>query len=487
MSVTKTTNPWTALAALCVGFFLIMMDTTIVNVAIPDMLADLNADLNGITWVNSVYLLAYAVPLLVAGRLGDQLGRKRVFVAGMAVFTAASLWCGLSTGVGMLVAARAVQGLGAAIMAPQTMAFIGILFPAERRGAALGAWGAVAGAATTAGPLLGGFLVSSLNWHSIFLVNVPIGIGGIIAALRLLPGEQEKRAHRFDFLGTVLCGLGLLALVFGLQNGAQYHWGTVFGPFTVPEFIGAGVLLLVAFVWWQRKNTAEPLMPLGLFRYRNFNAAVVATTTICFSLMGFYLPLTLLLQSVLLQTPWQAGLLMVPIAVGAGVMGPIAGTLSDKISGKWVVLNGFVLFAVGITMIALTAATDTNLVVLVVALAICGIATGIAFAPIANVATGDLPPQLMGAASGVFNLTRQVGSVVGTALVSVLLQAELAGAPTTDVAARQGLAHAVGSSLLLPVAVLVVGSLACLAMTARKKVVVPEVVVRHETPAKASA
>jgi EmrB/QacA subfamily drug resistance transporter len=455
MTTPTRTNPWGALAALCTGFFLIMMDTTIVTVAVPDMIEQLHTDLNGITWVTSIYLLAYAVPLLITGRLGDRWGRKPVFLAGMAVFTVASLWCGLAGSIESLIAARALQGIGAAIMAPQTMAFISTLFPADRRGKALGVWGAVAGLATTVGPLLGGLLVP-LGWHWIFLVNVPIGLAGLALTWRLVPGGQERHSRRFDFVGTVLCGLGLLALVFGVQNGEVYHWGAVVGPITVTHLIGAGVLLLVAFLLWQRR-AAEPLMPLALFGHRNFSAAAAAAGAVGFALTAFYLPLTLFLQSVMKLSPPEAGALMVPIAVGAAVTGPMSGTLSDRMAGKWVVLNGFAIFTLGIAAVSVDVSPDANLWRVGAALAVCGMGTGTAFAPMANVAMGGLPVHLLGAASGTYNITRQVGSVVGSALVSLLLQAQLAGGDA------QG---AIATAFLLPVAVMLLGCAACFAMRA---------------------
>lgn len=207
-------------------------------------------------------------------------------------------------------------------------------------------------------------------------------------------------------------------------------------------------------------------MPFALFRHRNFGAASVAAAAVCFALTGFYLPLTLFLQSVRQYSPLQAGILMVPIAVGAGVTGPFAGRLSDRISGKWVVLTGFGVFAAGIAAIAAVVGPDSNSWLLGLALLVCGVGTGIAFAPMANVATGDLPPELMGAASGVYNVIRQVGSVVGSALVSVLLQAELAA---TAGSYRVGLAHAVSTAFLAPIIALLLGCLACLAMTARRR------------------
>jgi EmrB/QacA subfamily drug resistance transporter len=475
-------NPWVALVPLCVGFFLIMMDITIVNVAIPGMLSDLDADLNQMAWVNSVYLLTYAVPLLVAGRLGDRLGRRTMFLAGLTVFTAASLWCGLSGTAGMLIAARAAQGLGAALMAPQTMALVTTLFPPQRIGAALGVWGAVAGLASTVGPLLGGFLVGGLGWEWVFLVNVPIGVAGIVMAARLLPGASRGAARRFDGWGTALSALGLLAVVFALQNGQHYAWGSVHGPVTIPVLMGVGVLLLVAFVLRQRRTDREPLMPLELFGQRNFGAAVVAAAAIGFSLTGLFLPLMLYLQSVRELSPQQAGMLMVPMALASGAVGPFAGMLSDRISGKWVVLGGFLVFAAGMAMLVVVMEPGADPWWVGGALFVCGVGTGASFAPLAHVATGGIRPDLMGAASGLYNQLRQVGSVVGSAAVGVLLQARVSasvpgrtGNHGTELAPgrsspafHEGLADAAATTLLLPVAVLLVGAAACLAMRSRR-------------------
>ncbi|WP_017539657.1 MFS transporter [Nocardiopsis halophila] len=469
-------NPWAALVPICVGFFLIMMDITIVNVAIPAMLSDLPADLNQMAWVNSVYLLAYAVPLLVSGRLGDRLGRKEVFLAGLVVFTGASLWCGLSGSPGMLIAARALQGLGAALMAPQTMALVTTVFPAHRVGAALGVWGGVAGLASTVGPLLGGLLVGTAGWEWIFLVNVPIGLAGVVLAVRLLPGGLPRNSRRFDLPGTLLSALGLLALVFGLQNGEHFGWGRIVGPVTVPVVLGTGVLLLAAFVLWQRRTDGEPLMPLALYRGRNFGAAVVAAAAVGFAVTGLYLPLMLYLQSVLELSPQQAGVLMVPTALSSGAVGPFAGMLSDRFGGKWVTLAGFLLFASGICLLVAVMAPDASPWPVGVALFVCGLGTGASFAPLAHVATGGMPHELMGAASGVYNTLRQVGCVVGSAAVGVLLQARIAanGGPAGATgefapeqmpeALRGGIADAAGTTLLLPAGVLLLGVAACLAM-----------------------
>jgi EmrB/QacA subfamily drug resistance transporter len=517
----QQTNPWAALSALCIGFFMIMLDTTIVSVAIPAMGRGLNASLNSVVWVTSVYLLTYAVPLLVTGRLGDRIGRKPMFLAGMIVFTAASAWCGLAGSIEVLIIARAVQGLGAAMMTPQTMAFISVLFPPERRGAPMGAWGAVAGVATIAGPLLGGVLVDWKGWQLIFWVNVPIGLIGIVLTVLLVPGGQQRTRRGFDLLGTALSGLGLLAVVYGVQNGQQYHWGKVWGPVTAPEIIGLGVLLLIGFVLWQRFTPTDPLIPLSLFGNRNFSAANLANVTIGFTMTGMFLPLVIFVQSVLGFSPLMSGLVTAPMSLISGVVAPVAGRLSDRISGKWVALTGFVLLAVGIAIIAAQLHAGMNAWTLVPAFLVVGAGVGCVFSPLANLAMSSVAPRQMGAASGVFNTFRQVGGVLGSAAIGVLLQARVAstlpaaareqarslppafraefvgalsrtagsasefgtaapplpaGIPTAvagriaqlgTTAFHDGFATAAQQTLLLPAGVMVLGVLACLAMTAR--------------------
>src|SRR6476469_9398350 len=225
-------SPWPALWALCVGFFMILVDTTIVSVATPTILADLHTDVDAVVWVTSAYLLAYAVPLLITGRLGDRFGPRRLYLLGLVVFTLASLWCGLAQNVETLIAARVVQGLGAAVMTPQTMAVITRIFPPDRRGSAMAIWGATAGMATLVGPILGGVLVDGLGWEWIFFINVPVGLVGFALAWRLVP-TLTTHPHKFDIPGVLLSALGLFLVVFGIQEGETYDWGTITGPITV--------------------------------------------------------------------------------------------------------------------------------------------------------------------------------------------------------------------------------------------------------------
>ncbi|SEP51907.1 DHA2 family efflux MFS transporter permease subunit [Amycolatopsis saalfeldensis] len=455
----RQANPWAALSALCLGFFMILLDTTIVSIAIPAMLRELNAGLNAVVWVISVYLLTYAVPMLFTSRLGDRFGPKRVFLAGLVVFTGASLWCAMSGNVEMLITARAVQGLGAALMTPQTLAFITHLFPPAKRGPAMGMWGGVAGLATIAGPLLGGVLVDHLGWEWIFYVNVPIGVIAIVLVLMLVPDWQPKHSHSFDVLGILLSAAGLFLVVFGVQNGQQYDWGTVFGGITVFEIIGAGVVLLVAFVWWQRFNRKEPLVPLNVFANRNFSAGTLTATTVGFTMTGMFLPLIIYIQTVLGLTPTLAGALTAPMSLVSGILAPFVGRASDRVNGKYLVMAGLSLLALGIGIIALQARPDTSPWALIPALLVCGLGIGCIFSPMSNLTMSAVEPRLAGTASGIFNTARQVGGVLGSAAIGVLLQARISASiadEATSAAAQlpeqyrapfaEGIAHAAAST-----------------------------------------
>lgn len=256
-------NPWAVLVALCAGFFMTLLDTTVVGVAIPNIVAKLGVSYSEVLWVSNAYVLVLAVLLIPGGKLGDLLGKRNMYLAGVLVFAAASLACALSQNAAELIAARAVQGVGAALLIPQTMSIIVSVFPADRRGAALGVWGAVAGVATIAGPPLGGLLVSALDWRWIFTVNVPLGVLVLIAAPLIIPGgPPAPRLGRFDVRGTVLVTAGVFCLVFGLQEGQQYDWGKVWSFVSIPLLLVLGVVLLVAFTVSQRAPGGRtPIVP----------------------------------------------------------------------------------------------------------------------------------------------------------------------------------------------------------------------------------
>jgi EmrB/QacA subfamily drug resistance transporter len=426
---------------------MILLDTTIVNVAMPSMIEGLHATLNDIIWVNSAYLLTFAVPLLLTGRLGDRFGPKRVYLAGLTIFVLASLTCGLATSAELLIAARAVQGLGAAAMTPQTMAFIVHLFPAHKRGAALGMWGSVAGFATVSGPLLGGVLVTQLGWEWIFFVNLPIGVLALVLVLRWVPDWRPGRSHRFDVLGIVLCCLGLGLVVFGVQDGEHYGWGRVAGPVNIAEIIGAGVVLLVVFVRWQaaRRNT-EPLLPLRIFGNRNFSLGNVANVIIGFSVTGLFVPLVLFVQTVPKLSAFEAGLLTAPASLASGVVAFFAGRLSNGPGAKYLPITGFTLLGLGMGVLTLQLGGGSPWALLP-AMVVVGTGMGMVYAPLTNITTKTLDPQLMGAGAGIYNTARQFGNVLGSAGTGAVLQVVLAATGDFTTATRASLLMLVASTV----------------------------------------
>ena len=421
-------SPWPALWALCVGFFMILVDTTIVSVATPTILAALRTDVDAVVWVTSAYLLAYAVPLLITGRLGDRFGPRRVYIVGLTVFTLASLWCGLTSTIDGLITARVVQGLGAAVMMPQTMAVITRTFPAESRGRAMSLWGAVAGVATLVGPILGGVLVDGLGWEWIFFVNVPVGVVTIILALVAMPDLRLNRRHKLDWTGTGLATIGLFLLVYGLIEGESHDWGKVWGPITIVELIAAGVLVLGIFLYHQYVTRAgEPLVPFSIFKDRNFAVMSGVSGAIAFGMLGLFLPLVIYLQSVLGLTALQAGIAVAPMSLLSMIIAPFAGRAADRAIGKWVLTIGLTLWCAGMATVVALAKADTGQWGLLPGLLIAGTGLGMVFAPLQTIAMRNVAPQQAGAASGLINTTRQLGAVIGSAAVGALLQAQLVG------------------------------------------------------------
>ena len=464
-------DPWPALFALCIGFFMILVDTTIVSVATPAIIEDLDAGVNDVVWVTSAYLLAYAVPVLITGRLGDRFGPKRLYLAGLTVFTLASLWCGMTGTIEGLIIARIVQGLGASMITPQTMAIITRIFPQARRGKAMALWGATAGVATLVGPILGGVLVDIAGWEWIFFINVPVGLIGFAMAWRLVP-TLPTNDHRFDWLGVVLSGVGMFLLVFGIQEGHQYDWATITGQVTVWRMIVLGILVLTAFVVWQHYNRREPLVPLSLFRDRNFSLANVAISAMGFAITSLAIPLMLYAQLVRGLSPTKSALLLVPMAVMSIVLAPYVGKLTDRVHPRTITTFGFASIIVSLLWLAAAMTPDSATWELLLPMALLGIGNACVWAPNSATATRNLPPHRAGAGAGVYNATRQVGAVLGAAGVAVLIDARLAahrlpesfspegGASRLPAQVRDGFAESMAQTMLLPAAVLVFGLVA---------------------------
>ncbi|MFW6075487.1 MAG: DHA2 family efflux MFS transporter permease subunit [Chloroflexota bacterium] len=420
-------NPWLILVVLCAGVFMMLLDTTIVNLAQQDIRRDLGANLSQMQWVLDSYILVFAVLLLTTGRLGDLYGRLRLFTIGVGIFTVASVLCAGSgmigdfggiSGANALIAARVLQGLGAAILMPQTIALVTVTFPPERRGAAFGVWSSVAASAGVVGMLVGGAIITYLSWEWIFLINLPLGIAVMTAAVWLIPECHDPLARaRFDFRGMMLSALGLFALVFALIEASRFGWSS-------PIILGAllaGVSLLTLFVVWERR-APEPMMKLELFSIRNFWAGNIIMAVVNFSFFGLLLPLTVLLQGVLGFSAICAGVTLMPLALMISLIAPFAGRLSDKIGPRGLLLGGFTLVGAGMLLLIGQVGADATTLELLPPLFIMGTGFALAVSQMNVVPMRQVPELMAGSASGVLNTTRSISQLFGIAALSSAMQ-----------------------------------------------------------------
>jgi len=467
---------WVVLVTLSLGFLMTLVDLTIVNVAIPQMTVHLHTSLAAVDWVINAYIIVLASMLLTSGRLGDLIGRPRMFLIGVCVFTLASVACGLSGNVGELITARAVQGLGAAMLLPQTMAIIIATFPPHRRGTALGVWGAVAGVAAIAGPVIGGALVSTVGWRWIFFVNVPVGVIVVAAGLFLLPASTRGDRQPLDLPGVLSGTAGLVGVTYGLVEGQQYSWG----PGIVAS-IGAGVMLLALFVFTQaRRQDRSPLVPFALFRDRNYALMGGANMIVSLGMLGTMLPLTLYLQEALGFSALKAGLTMVPSSLASMVVAPLAGRAANRY-GKYLLISGFVLYASGMTWITLAAAPGSRWQDFVPGFLVAGVGVGCVMSPMQTIASRAVTPRLAGAAAGVLNTLRQFGSALGSAMAVAVLQNRLAVATGHTAAAR--FVEALRPTMAIPITLMLLGACLALAVIRRPPAVAPAAPAQSSTPA----
>ncbi len=433
----RKVNPWAVLIVLSLGTFMTLLDLTIVNVAIPRMSSDLNASLDQLLWVLNAYSLVYAVLLITSGRLGDLLGPRNLFAAGLAVFTVASALSGLAQDSNQLIAARALQGMGAAILAPQGLPILLSVFPPQRRAATFAVFGILAGLAVVAGPTVGGWLVTHLSWRWIFYVNLPVGVVVVAASLFVVPDLRPARRHRLDLTGVLLVTAGLLAVVYGLIEGQRYDWGTVTGPITIPLIIAAGVLLLVIFVVTQAlRQDREPLLPFAVFHDRNFTLVCLVLAAMGFAILGMYLPPSIYLQSVLGLSAFDAGLTIAPQPLTMMVASGITSALVQRVSPKYLLIPGLLLLAAGMGSIDWATHADAGRWTFLPGLIASGLGMACIWSPAFGLATRDLRPDLAGVASGVLNTIQELGAVIASAAVGALLQNRLASSLHDQAVAR---------------------------------------------------
>ncbi len=444
-------RPWLSLIVLCLGTFAVLLDATIVNVALPSVITGLHASLDQALWVVNAYLLVFAALLIMASRLGDMFGPRRLFTAGLALFAVASALCGAAQTPGQLIAARALQGVGAAALTPQAMVIIRALFqgdpggrppgqapPRERMGAAFGVFSSMVGLAAVSGPTLGGVLTSYLSWRWVFYVNLPIAAAGIALGYAFVPEIRTGRRRRLDLGGVLLASMGLAAVVYGVIEGQRYSWGEVGYGITIPEIIGAGLAALAGFVAWERRHT-EPLVPLGLFRSRTFAILVVLNVAVQFALQSMLLVNSINLQSALGMTAVHAGLTALPLTLALTATAPFAGRLTDRLGGKYVLMAGLGVYALGIAGVAAVSSARATSLTFAPVLLVAGLGMGAIFAPLATEAMRAAPPRLAGAASGVLNTGRQLGGTLGGAITGAVLATQLTSALYARARAESGM------------------------------------------------
>lgn len=420
--------PWRIVVVLCLGSFAVLMDSTIVNVAVPSLIDTLHAGLDQVLWINNAYLLVFGSLLITMSRLGDIFGQRRMFILGLAVFAVFSALCGVAQNPVELIAARALQGLGAAILTPQPLVIISVSFPAHRRGAALGVYNSMIGFAAVLGPTIGGLLVTYVGWRWIFYVNLPIAIVGIVLALRLVPDLRFGRRHRLDIVGVLLATLGLVGLIFGLIEGQRYSWGAIAGsPVTIPEVMIAGAMLLAAFGLWERRiREREPLLPGALFRDKAVALLCAFNGAVQFGLISVMILGAINLQSVLGYSAVISGLTALPLSVVLAGLAPFVGRLSDRIGSKRILVIGFIIYAIGLTVLIGVLSTSATPFTFILPYSLIGLGMSCLFAPLTTEAIRRVRPELIGSLTGMLSTSRQVGSAIGSAVVGGVLATLLA-------------------------------------------------------------
>jgi EmrB/QacA subfamily drug resistance transporter len=446
MMSSSRTRIWT-LAIVSIGLFMVVLDNLVVNVALPSIHRDLGASIQALEWTVNAYVLSYAVFLLTGSALGDRFGRKRMFTAGIALFTISSAAAALAPTSGLLIAARAVQGLGAAIVTPLTLTLLADAFPPQRRGVALGVWSGISGIAVALGPLVGGAVVQAASWHWIFWLNVPIGIALVPLALARL-AESRGSSRRLDLGGLALVSSGLFGIVYGLVRSQSQGW-------TSPEILvalSAGALLTAAFVGYELR-TREPMLPMHFFARRGFAVTNGVSLAMYFGMFGSIFFLSQYLQNVLGNSPLQAGVKLLVWTGAAMVVSPLAGFFSERYGSRPFMVAGLGLQAVALGWMATLASIHTSYASLIVPFVLAGAGMSLVFAPAANAVLASVKTHQAGQASGATNAIRELGGVLGIAVLATVFTSRGGyGSPEAFV-------HGLVPAMWVGVAVLAAGAL----------------------------
>lgn len=439
---------WRALAALCVGLFITLLDQSLVAVSLPRIREELGASINQVVWVSAVYLLTFAVPLLITGRLGDRFGQRNVYLVGMAIFTLAALACSLAPTIEWLILLRAIQGLGGSLINPQPLSIIHRIFARDRRGAATGVWSAVASSAGLFGPVIGGVLVGTVGWRWVFFVYVPLGLLSLVMVALHVP-RLPRGASRIDLLSGLVSLIAVLGVVFALQQGPEVGW-----DWWLWLVLATGIAAFALFIRLQKtasRRRTEALVPLRLFRHRNFALGVFAVATLGFTVYSVSLPIMLYLQLGQGLSAQTAGLMLVPMGVISVIMAPLVGRITDRVAPGRISRAGFSAMIAAMVLFGVFMHLQLSAWWVLLPIVLLGLANSLCWAPNSTISLRDLPADLVGAGSGVYNTSRQVGAVLGAAALGAVMQM---GEGVLSFGA------AMGNALLLPVVFLLLGLLA---------------------------
>ena len=416
------TRKWWTLAAVAFGLFMIMLDNTVVNVALPSIQRDLGIGLSELEWIVTGYALSFAALMLTGGKVADMVGRRRVFVLGIIVFTAASFLCGIAESSELLIGARVLQGVGAALMNPATLSIISATFPPQQRGMAIGIWAGVSALALAIGPLVGGLLTEHVGWEWIFFVNVPVGILGIVASYLFIDESKDtSQEQRLDLPGLLASGIGLFALTYALIEANTYGWtsGRILASFAI------GAIGLVGFVLLERHQRL-PMLDLSLFRSGTFAGANLVILLVAFAMFGIFLFVSLYMQNILGYSAVQAGAAFLPMTVLIILIAPLAGKTTDRVGSRWLMTAGMTLIAVQLFYFS-TLGVGASYWDLLPALLIGGIGMALTMTPSAAAAVRSVPVDKSGVGSAVLNSFRQVGGSIGIAVMGAIVAHEVGG------------------------------------------------------------
>ncbi len=444
---------WWTLAAVAFGLFMIMLDNTVVNVALPSIERDLHISISELEWIVTAYALTLAALLVTGDKLADLYGRRRIFLVGLTVFTLSSLACGLAPSAGFLIGARAVQGIGAALMNPATLSIITATFPPQERGQAIGIWAGVSALALALGPLCGGLIVDNIDWSWIFFVNVPVGIAGIVASRLFITESRDTSLEQsIDLPGLLTSGLGLLAVSYALIEGNRHGW-------TSAEIVGlfvAAAVLLAAFVAIERRRRL-PMLDLSLFRIGAFAGANVVAMLVSLAMFGVFFFVSLYVQNILGYSPTKAGAIFLPMTLLIIAVAPIAGRASDRIGSRWLMGGGMAIVGVSLLLYQ-RAGVHSDFWTLLPAMLLGGVGMALTMSPMTSAAMGAVPLDKAGVGSGVLNSFRQVGGSLGIALMGAIL-ASYIHHPARTAAGAQDFVNGLHAALLVSAGIAFVAAL----------------------------